>query len=109
MTKSNELRKIAKGIVAAYPRGMAEFAKDEKAKIYKATGDGRSVEAQSTDKEWDDGAPITKYFTRGGYKSVKLPKGNFYIIETPKWWYSKIGKFWVAINRSKYGTPPFEY
>ena len=93
---------------------MDEFTKELngeniKAKIYTATGDGRSVEAQFTNKKWDDGVPVTKYLTRGGSKSVKTPKGKFKVIETEKFWYYEIKNGWVAVSTKKYGTPPFEY
>jgi transcriptional regulator of acetoin/glycerol metabolism len=91
-----------------------EFTKelnDEKikAKIYTATGDGRTIEAQFTNKKWDDGVPVTKYLTRGGYKSIKTPKGKFKVIETNKFWYYEIKRGWAAVSTKKYGTPPFEY
>ena len=31
-----------------------------KAKVYTATGDGKTVEAQFTNKKWEDGVPVTK-------------------------------------------------
>ena len=45
---------------------VATFTKDLngeriKAKVYTATGDGKTVEAQFTNKKWDDGVPVTKY------------------------------------------------
>lgn len=80
-----------------------------KAKVYTATGDGKTVEAQFTNKKWDDGVPVTKYLTRGGNKSVKTPKGKFKVIETEKFWYYEIKNGWAAVSTKKYGTPPFEY
>lgn len=96
------------------PYGMEQFQKDEKsegkqADIYLAHFDGRSFKAQSTDKAWDDGVPVTKYFTRGGYKSVSIPKGQHYIIEGDTFWYFKVKNTWYAVKRADYGTPPFEY
>jgi hypothetical protein len=95
------------------PEGMEQFQKDEKeegkkADIYLAKFDGRSFKAQTTDKTWDDGVPVTKNFTRGGYKSVN-PKGEHYIIEGDTFWYFRVGKMWYAVKMADYGTPPFEY
>lgn len=97
----------------AIPLGMEQFQKDEKdegrqADIYLATFDGNSFDAQSTNKTWDDGVPVTKYFTRGGYKSVS-PKGQHYIIEGDGFWYFRIGSTWYAVKRYNYGSPPFDY
>jgi|TARA_R110000744_G_scaffold62519_1_gene129025 hypothetical protein len=80
-----------------------------KAKTYTAQGTGRTVQAQFTDKKWDDGVPVTKFLTRGGYKTVKTPKGKFKLIETGKFWYYEISRGWAAVNRKNYGTPPFDY
>ena len=66
------------------------------------------MEAQSTNKTWDDGVPVTKNFTRGGYKRVS-PKGEVYIIESDNWWYFTYKAVWYAVKRKDYGTPPFEY
>jgi hypothetical protein len=95
------------------PIGVEQFANDEKdagkqADIYLATFDGRSFKAQSTDKTWEDGAPVTKNFTRNGYKSVSV-KGQHYIIEGDTFWYFRVGRLWYAVKRADYGTPPFEY
>ncbi len=95
------------------PPGLEQFANDEKeegkqADIYLATFDGRSFKAQSTDKTWDDGAPVTKNFTRNGYKNVSI-KGQHYIIEGDTFWYFRVGRNWHAVKRADYGTPPFEY
>ena len=95
------------------PPGLEQFANDEKeegkqADIYVATFDGRSFKAQSTDKTWDDGAPVTKNFTRNGYKNVSI-KGQHYIIEGDTFWYFRVGRNWHAVKRADYGTPPFEY
>jgi hypothetical protein len=79
------------------------------AEIFDAEGDGRSVKAQFTNKKWDDGVPVTKYLSRGGYKSVSTPRGGFRVIETSEFWYYEIDGGWAAVNRKKNGTPPFEY
>ena len=90
------------------------FAKEEeqdgfKAEIYTAKFDGTSIEAQSTDKTWPDGTPVTKYFTRGGFKKYTL-KGEFPVIDSSRgWWYYKVGRNWFATKKSEYETPPFEY
>ena len=93
--------------------GLVQFAADEKAEgknaeIHLATFDGSGMEAQSTNKTWDDGVPVTKNFTRGGYKRVS-PKGEVYIIESDLWWYFTYKAVWYAVKRKDYGTPPFEY
>jgi len=93
--------------------GLVQFAADEKAEgknaeIHLATFDGSGMEAQSTNKTWDDGVPVTKNFTRGGYKRV-APKGEVYIIESDDWWYFTYKAVWYAVKRKNYGTPPFEY
>lgn len=90
------------------------FAKEEeldgfRTKIYTAKFDGKSIEAQSTDKTWPDGTPVTKYLTRGGFKKYAL-KGEFPVIDSSRgWWYYKVGRNWFAIKKSEYETPPFEY
>tara|TARA_R110000782_G_scaffold1387_3_gene5342 strand:- start:9114 stop:10703 length:1590 start_codon:yes stop_codon:yes gene_type:complete len=93
--------------------GLVQFAADEKAEgknaeIHLATFDGSGMEAQSTNKTWDDGVPVTKNFTRGGYKRIS-PKGEVYIIESDLWWYFTYKAVWYAVKRKDYGTPPFEY
>jgi len=93
--------------------GLVQFVEDEKsegksAEIHLAKFSGRGIEAQSTTKTWDDGVPVTKYFTRGGYKKIS-PKGEYYIIESDDWWYFCIKSVWYAVKRKDYGTPPFEY
>ena len=92
---------------------VKQFAEDEKAEgnggeLYLATFDGSSFRAQSTNKTWDDGAPVTKYFTRGGYKSTS-PKGQIWIIESENWWYFQNRGTWFAVSRKEYDRPPFEY
>jgi hypothetical protein len=93
--------------------GLVQFAEDEKsegknAEIHLAVFNGTSIEAQSTTKTWDDGVPVTKYFTRGGFKKI-APKGDIYIIESNDWWYFENKGTWYAVKRADYGTPPFEY
>ena len=91
-----------------------QFAKDEQeqgfdAKIYTAKFDGKSIEAQSTDKKWPDGTPVTKFFTRGGYKKYTI-KGEYPVIDSPRgWWYYQVGRNWFAVKKADYETPPFEY
>ena len=80
-----------------------------KAKVYTATGDGKTVEAQFTNKKWPDGVPVTKYLTRGGYKSIKTPRGKFKVIETEKFFYFEVNNGWAAVSRKRYTSPPFEY
>ena len=80
-----------------------------KAKVYTATGDGKSVEAQFTNKKWPDGEPVTKYLTRGGYKSIKTPRGKFKVIETEKFLDFEINNGGAAVSRKRYTTPPCEY
>jgi len=93
----------------AIPAGVEAFAQDEGAEIYLAKFDGRSIRAQSTDKKWpSDSAPVTKYFTRGGYRDVKI-EGEHWIIEGDKFWYFRVGPMWYAVKRGDYSTPPFEY
>jgi len=96
------------------PRGLEPFANDMKeegrdVELHLATFDGRSFKAQSTDKTWDDGVPVTKNFSRGGYKSVTIKKGEHWIIEVDTFWYILVGRTWYAVKREQYGTPPFDY
>lgn len=92
---------------------LMQFAKDEKSEgsggeIHLADFDGSSFNAQSTNKTWDDGVPVTKNFTRGGYKSTS-PKGQIWIIESENWWYFQNKGTWFAVSRKEYGRPPFDY
>ena len=74
-------------------------------KVYQAVGDGVSVDAQQTNKTWDDGAPMTNKF---GPK--KKSKGKFWVLDTKKFWYYELKGVWHAISKREYGTPPgFEY
>jgi hypothetical protein len=104
---------INEAVEAMLP-GIKEFAGEERSEgsvvdIFLATFDGRSIQAQSTNKTWPDQTPITKFFTRGGYKGYKL-KGNHYVIDSSRgWWYFKIDRNWFAVKKSDYETPPFEY
>lgn len=98
---------------ANLPKGLEQMAADEKAEgkkaeIYLAKFTGKTFKAQSTNKVWDDGVPVTKNFTRGGYKSVTI-KGEHYIIEGDTFWYFRVGDMWYAVKMADYGTPPFEY
>ncbi len=79
------------------------------ADIFDAVGDGKTVKGQFTKKKWNDGVPVTKHLSRGGYNDIKTPKGKFQLIESPTFWYYEINNGWAAINKSEYGTPPFEY
>ena len=78
------------------------------AQVHIATFSGNSMEAQSTKKTWDDGVPVTKNFTRGGYKTI-APKGKIWILESEKFWYFQDKGIWYAVKIADYGTPPFEY
>ena len=92
-----------------------QLAKDEQdeghdAKIFVGHFDGRTFKAQSTNKTWDDGVPVMKNFTRGGFKDVKL-KGEFQLVDSDRgWWYIQgPASTWYAVKHADYGTPPFEY
>ena len=77
-------------------------------RIYKATGDGSNVKGQITKKMWDDGAPMTVKF--GPNKSFNTPKGEFWILETDKFWYYRIKDVWYAIKGGSNSEPfGFEY
>lgn len=78
------------------------------AQVHIATFSGNSMEAQSTKKTWDDGVPVTKNFTRGGYKTI-APKGKIWILESERFWYFQDKGIWYAVKIADYGTPPFEY
>jgi hypothetical protein len=98
---------------AIIDKGLEKFKSDEidegnVAHIHLAHFNGKSIKAQSTDKTWPDGVPVTKYFSRNGFKTI-TPKGSHYILESDNWWYFKIGKTWYAVKKADYGTPPFEY
>lgn len=86
------------------PRGMKSFADETGGKIQKAGFTGDTLVVEWTDKTWDDGAPVTKGFSRGGKKTIN-PKGEYYVIETNKYWYWTIDGVWYAQKKS--GTPPF--
>ena len=93
---------------ADVPESITSFAREENAQTYLANFDGTRVEAQYTTKTWDDGVPVTKYFSRNGYKTIK-PKGEIWIIEADSWWYFKNKGNWYAVSRKEYDRPPFEY
>ena len=82
-------------------------------KVYIARGTGSSVNAQTTNKTWDDGAPMTVKF--GAKKKSKVPKGKFWVLDTKKFWYYELKGVWHAIKKSDYGTgekgagPGFKY
>jgi len=99
--------KLTEDAVAAFTKDLT--GERIKAKVYTATGDGKTVEAQFTNKKWEDGVPVTKNLTRGGYKSIKTPRGKFKVIETEKFFYYEINNGWAAVSRKRYTTPPFEY
>ena len=99
--------KLNEGAIDIFTKDMND--EGTTADIFDAVGDGKTVNGQFTKKKWDDGVPVTKHLSRGGYNDIKTPKGKFQIIETPTFWYYEINKGWAAINKSKYGTPPFEY
>jgi hypothetical protein len=99
--------KLNEGAIDIFTKDMND--EGTTADIFDAVGDGKTVNGQFTKKKWDDGVPVTKHLSRGGYNDIKTPKGKFQIIETPTFWYYEINNGWAAINKSKYGTPPFEY
>ena len=95
--------------------GVNQFAKDEieggfDAKVFLGKFDGRTFKAQSTNKTWPDGTPVTKNFTRGGKKDVSL-EGEYQLVDSDRgWWYIQGPRnTWYAVKHSDYGTPPFEY
>jgi hypothetical protein len=95
------------------PASLLKFMEDEiadgnDASVYLATFSGNSMEAQSTNKTWEDGVPVTKNFSRGDYKSVS-PKGKIWILESERFWYFQYKGIWYAVKIADYGTPPFEY
>lgn len=96
------------------PFGLRALMNDEKSEGKKAEVlvgrfDGRSINAQSTDKVFSDGVPVMKNFTRGGKKPVKL-KGDFHLVDSSRGWWYIYGpqKTWYAVKQAEYGTPPFE-
>jgi len=91
------------------PEGLESLRGDYPgSRIYKAVGDGAIVKGQTTDKMWDDGAPMTNKF--GPNKSFKTPKGEFYILETDKFWYFRVKDVWYAIKGGNNSQPwGFEY
>ena len=99
--------KITEGAIDIFTKDMND--EGTTADIFDAVGDGKNVNGQFTKKKWNDGVPVTKHLSRGGYNDIKTPKGKFQIIETPTFWYYEINNGWAAINKKQYGTPPFEY
>ena len=93
----------------AAPAALVSLKGDYRgSQTYEAIGDGSTVNAQKTNKTWDDGAPMTNKFGPKG--KAKIPKGKFWILETKKFWYYELKGTWYAINKREYGTPPgFEY
>lgn len=96
------------------PFGLQPLMADEESEGYKAEVlvgrfDGRSINAQSTDKVFSDGVPVMKNFTRGGKKPVRL-KGDFHLVDSSRGWWYIYGpqKTWYAVKQAEYGTPPFE-
>jgi len=100
---------------AVKKNGVNQFAEDEKsegyqAKVFLGKFNDRTFKAQSTDKTWDDGTPVTKYFSRNGFKDVKL-KGEYQLVDSDRgWWYIQGPRnVWYAVRHKDYGTPPFEF
>jgi hypothetical protein len=94
-------------------KGLEQFKKDEieagnDANIYLANFNGSDIDAYYTNKTFKDGVPVTKYFYDNKSKNIN-PKGKYYILESDSWWYFKIDNTWYAVEKSEYGTPPFEY
>ena len=118
--QSSKMKKFIKDFVtesilteSEAPSALLKFMEDEiadgtDATVHLATFDGSSMEAQSTKKTWDDGVPVTKNFSRGGYKSVS-PKGKIWILESEQFWYFETKGTWYAVKIADYGTSPFEY
>ncbi len=118
--KYQDLGKLAKAAVKesvneANESAVNQFAKDEQAdgydaKVFLGKFDGTTFKAQSTNKTWDDGVAVTKNFSRGGFKDVKL-KGEYQLVDSDRgWWYIQgPASMWYAVKHSDYGTPPFEY
>lgn len=89
------------------------FANDEQqdghdAKVFLGKFDGQTFKAQSTNKTWPDGTPVTKHF--GKFQDVSL-KGEYQLVDSDRgWWYIQGPKnTWYAVKHADYGTPPFEY
>ena len=93
--------------------GVKEFAGEERADgntvdIFLASFDGRSIQAQSTNKTWPDQTPVNKFFSRNGYNGYRI-KGDHYVIDSSiGFWYFKVGRNWFAVKKSEYETPPFD-
>ena len=121
--KYKDLDKLAKAAIGEAIRlteastgAVDQFAADERAdgydaKVFLGRFDGKiTFKAQSTNKTWGDGTPVTKYFSRGGYTDVKL-KGEYQLVDSDRgWWYIQgPAGVWYAVEHDDYGTPPFEF
>lgn len=102
-------------IEEGFNTAVNQLAKDEQeeghdAKVFLGKFDGKTFKAQSTTKTWDDGVPVMKNFTRGGFKEVSL-NGEFQLVDSDRgWWYIQGPRnTWYAVKQADYGTPPFEY
>ena len=97
----------------AVETAVNQFEKDEiqdghDAKVFLGQFDGTTFKAQSTNKTWPDGTPVTKYFSK--FQDVSL-KGEYQLVDSDRgWWYILGAKnTWYAVKHADYGTPPFEY
>jgi hypothetical protein len=97
----------------AVETAVNQFAKDEiqdghDAKVFLGQFDGTTFKAQSTNKTWPDGTPVTKYFSK--FQDVSL-KGEYQLVDSDRgWWYIQGPKnTWYAVKHADYGTPPFEF
>ena len=113
--KLNNWRLVEQSTNEATETAVNVFAKDEQAegydaKVFLGKFDGKSFKAQSTNKTWGDGTPVTKYLSRGGFKDVTL-KGEYQLVDSDRgWWYIQGPRdTWYAVKHADYGTPPFEY
>lgn len=107
--------KVLESVTEAIETAVNVLAKDEQAegydaKVFLGKFDGQTFKAQSTDKTFDDGVPVMKNFSRGGFKSVTLT-GEYQLVDSDRgWWYIQGPKnTWYAVKHKDYGTPPFEY
>ena len=107
---------LLESITEASTGAVDQFAADERedgydAKVFLGRFDGiKTFKAQVTNKTWKDGTPVTKYFSRGGFKDVKL-KGEYQLVDSDRgWWYIQgPAGDWFAVKHDEYGTPPFEF
>ena len=106
--------KVLESLNESVESATKQLAKEEQldgfnAKVVLGKFDGTSIDAQSTDKTWPEGTPVTKYFSRGGYKKYAI-KGEYPVVDSDRgWWYYKVGRNWFAVKKDDYETPPFEY